>query len=137
MTTTDENKATVIDFIDALFTKGDLDAADRWLSDDFINHDPPFNGPTDREGMRQAAQLVRTACPDWHSKVDLLIAEDDLVVEYFTASGTHTGELMGVPGTGKELTLAGINIFRVDGGVITERWGRLDEAGLAQQIGLG
>jgi steroid delta-isomerase-like uncharacterized protein len=135
MTTTDANKTTVRDFIDALFSKGDLDAVDRYLSDDFFDHDPPFGGPSDRDGMRSAGALFRTACPDWHSRPALMIAEDDLVVEQFTASGTHQGDLMGVPGTGREISLPGINIFRVRDGRITERWGRLDELGLLQQLG--
>jgi steroid delta-isomerase-like uncharacterized protein len=135
MTTTDANKTTVTDFIDALFSKGDLDAVDRYLSDDFLDHDPPFGGPADREGLRAAGALFRTACPDWHSQPALMIAEDDLVVEQFTASGTHQGDLMGVPGTGREISLPGINIFRVRDGRITERWGRLDELGLLRQLG--
>ena len=135
MTTTDANKTTVTDFIDALFSKGDLDAVDRYLSDDFLDHDPPLGGPADREGLRAAGALFRTACPDWHSQPALMIAEDDLVVEQFTASGTHQGDLMGVPGTGREISLPGINIFRVRDGRITERWGRLDELGLLRQLG--
>jgi predicted ester cyclase len=80
--------------------------------------------------------MFREALPDWHSEVEQFVAEDDIVVERFTASGTHRGELMGVPPTGNTLTLAGINIFRVDGDRIVERWGRLDELGLLRQLGL-
>jgi predicted ester cyclase len=66
-----------------------------------------------------------------------LIAEGDLVVERFTASGTHTGApLMGVAATGKSIVMAGINIFRVSNGRIIERWGRLDEVGLLRELGL-
>jgi steroid delta-isomerase-like uncharacterized protein len=136
MTTTDENKTIVRAFIDALFTDGDVEAVDRLLSSDFIDHDPPFGGPPGREGMRTAGTIFRAACPDWHSDSPFLVGEGDLVVEPFTASGTHTGELMGIVGEGKELTLAGINIFRVRDGQIVERWGRLDELGLMRQLGL-
>ena len=79
--------------------------------------------------MRQAAVMFRAALPDWHSDLDQLIAEDDIVVERFTASGTHQNELMGVPGTGRTITLQGINIFRIENDQIVERWGRLDEIG--------
>jgi predicted ester cyclase len=65
-----------------------------------------------------------------------MVAEDDVVVEVFTASGTHRGELLGVPGTGRTLVLRGINVFRVEGDRIAERWGRVDELGLARQLGL-
>jgi predicted ester cyclase len=131
------NKALVDAFIQELFTKGDLGAVDRYLDPGFVNHDPPFPGaPDGPEAMRAAAALMRAGMPDWRSDVHQLIAEGDLVVEVFTASGTHTGELFGVPGTGRSLTLRGINVFRLSGDRIVERWGRLDQLGLLQQLGL-
>lgn len=138
--TTDQlssNKHLVDDFIQDLFSKGDPDAVDRYLDPRFVNHDPPFPGaPDGPEGMRQAAALFRQAMPDWHSDVERLVAEGDIVVEVFTASGTHRGELMGVPGTGRTITLRGINVFRIEGDRIVERWGRLDHLALLQQLGI-
>jgi predicted ester cyclase len=58
------------------------------------------------------------------------------VVERLTASGTHQGDLMGVAGTGRTITLRGINIFRIRNGKIAERWGQLDQLGLLHQLGL-
>ena len=84
--------------------------------------------------MRLAAEVFRRALPDWRSDIDHLVAEGDLVVEHFHASGTRTGELMGVPADGKPLTLRGIQIFRIDGDKIVERWGRLDDVGLQAQL---
>ena len=130
-------KQLVEAFIQELFTDGDLDAVDRYLDPDFVNHDPPFPGaPQGPEGMRQAAVAYRQALPDWHSEVDQLVAEADIVVERFTASGTHQGDLLGVPGTGRTIILRGINIFRINGDKIVERWGQLDELGLLRQLGL-
>ena len=139
MTTTSSahNKQLVENFIQELFTDGDLDAVDRYLRSDFVNHDAPFPGaPDGPEGMRLAAAMFRQALPDWHSEVEQLVAEGDTVVERFTATGTHRGELMDVRPTGKTITLAGINVFRIDGDRIVERWGRLDELGLLRQLGL-
>lgn len=131
------NKQLVEAFIQELFSKGDLDAVDCYLDPNFVNHDPPFPGaPDGPEGMRQAAAMFRQALPDWRSEVDQLIAEGDIVVERFTASGTHHGELMGAQPTGKTIVLPGINVFRIDGDRIVERWGRLDELGLLRQLGL-
>jgi predicted ester cyclase len=76
------------------------------------------------------------AFPDWHSDVELLIGEGDIVVERFTASGSHRGEIFGVAPSGRSISLSGINIFRVRDGRIVERWGRLDELGLFRQLGL-
>jgi steroid delta-isomerase-like uncharacterized protein len=136
MTNTDENKTIVRDFIDGLFTKGDLGAVDDYLSEDFINHDPPFGASADREGMRGAGAMFRAAFPDWHSDLHLLVAEADMVVELFTASGTQRGEVMGVAPSGNTLALRGINIFRIADGKIVERWGRLDDLGFLQQLGI-
>lgn len=134
---TEANKELVQAFIQELFTKGDLDAVDRYLAPNFVNHDPPFPGvPEGPEGMRQAAALFRQALPDWHSDLHQLVAEDDVVVERFTASGTHQGELMGAPGTGRTVALHGINIFRISDGKIAERWGQVDQLGLLHQLGL-
>jgi steroid delta-isomerase-like uncharacterized protein len=136
MTQTEQNKITVRDFIDGLFTKGDLGAVDSYLAEDFINHDPPFGVSADRDGMRTAGAMMRAGFPDWHSELHQLIAEGDLVVERFTAGGTQRGEVMGVAPTGRTVSLPGINIFRLRDGRIVERWGRLDDLGLLRQLGL-
>ncbi|MFG2788307.1 ester cyclase [Streptomyces sp. NPDC048419] len=132
------NKDIVRAFIDALFTKGDLGAVDDYLAEDFVNHNPPFGAPGDREGMRSAGALFRSAFPDWHSEPHRLIAEGDLVVEHFTASGTQRGEVLGVPAPAGQriVSLHGINIFRVREGRITEQWCQLDELGVLRQLGL-
>lgn len=132
-----DNKRLVEAFIQELFSKGDLDAVDRYLAPGFVDHDPPFPGaPEGPEGLRQAAAMFRSAFPDWRSDVDQLVGEGDIVVERFTAAGTHRGELMGVPATGATIVLRGINVFRVERRRIVERWGRLDELGLLRQLGL-
>ncbi|GAA1719448.1 hypothetical protein GCM10009745_80570 [Kribbella yunnanensis] len=123
------------DFIDGLFSQGDLGAVDTYLAEDFLNNDPPFGVTPDREGMRAAGGMMRAAFPDWHSDLHALIAEGDLVVERFTASGTHRGEVMGVAPTGAVVSLPGINIWRLRDGRIVERWGRLDELGFSRQLG--
>jgi steroid delta-isomerase-like uncharacterized protein len=137
MTLTAQNKTIVSDFIGALFTKGDPNAVDDYLADDFVNHDPPFGASADREGMRAAGAMFRSVFPDWHSDLHFLVAEGDIVVEVFTASGTHTGgEIMGVAASGRIVALPGINIFRLRDGHIVERWGRLDDLGFLRQLGV-
>lgn len=136
MDTMQQNKDTVTAFIGAVFSKGDLGAVDDYLGEDFVNHDPPLGVPAARDGMRAVAAMFRSAFPDWHSELGFLVAEGDLVVELFTASGTQRGELFGVPASGLEVSLPGINIWRLRQGRIVERWGRLDELSLLRQLGL-
>jgi steroid delta-isomerase-like uncharacterized protein len=135
MTTIEQNKEIVREFIDRVFTNGDLTAVDEMLTEDFVNHDPHFGAPEGREAFRYMGTVVREACPDWHSDLHLLVGEGEIVVERFTASGTQRGELAGIAPTGKEVFMPGINIFRIAGGRIAERWGRVDELGLLRQLG--
>jgi predicted ester cyclase len=134
MTDTETNKKVVTEFIDGLFSRGDLGVVDDLLHEDYVDHDPPWGADGTAEGMRAA--MIRAALPDWRSELHLLVAEGDVVVERFTASGTHRGELMGVAPTGRVLSLPGINIFRLRDGRIVERWGRLDELGFLRQLGV-
>lgn len=137
MTTTEQNKQIVSEFISALFTDGDVTAVDRYLDPGFTNHDAPMPGlPDGRDGMRTAAEMFRKAFPDWRAEVRHLVAEGDLVAEHFTASGTHQGSVMGEAPTGGEIRLHGMQIFRIAGGKIVERWGVLDQLSLLQQLGL-
>ena len=130
------NKHIVDAFIQELFTEGDLSAVDRHLAPDFVDHDPTVPGTSGPDAMRQVAVMIREAAPDWRSDLERLTAEGDIVVEQFTASGTHRGTLWGVPPTGRRLVMPGINVFRLDDDRIVERWGRVDEAGLLRQLGL-
>ena len=77
-----------------------------------------------------------TAFPDWHGTVDDIIAEGDTVVNRWTGHGTHLVELMGIPATGKPVTLTGITIFRVAGDKIVEEWTEMNQMSLMQQLGV-
>ena len=77
-----------------------------------------------------------TAFPDWHGTVDDIVAEGDTVVNRWTGHGTHLVELMGIPATGKPVTLTGITIFRVAGDKIVEEWTEMNQMSLMQQLGV-
>jgi hypothetical protein len=86
MTSTAENKTVVDEFIQALFTKGDLLAVDRYPADDFVAHDPPVAGLSgEAAGFRDAAATLRAAFPDFteHAEVGalkLLLASDCMLI---------------------------------------------------------
>jgi steroid delta-isomerase-like uncharacterized protein len=131
-----DNKALVKEFIDRLFTAGDLSVLDELVAPGYVDHDPPFGGAGTVEGWRAMAAMIRDAFPDWHSDLHALYAEGDIVVERFTASGTHKGEIFGIPASETVCTLAGLNVFRLHHGKIVERWGRVDELGMLRQLGV-
>ena len=131
-----DEKATVKEFIDRLFTDGDVSVLEELVAPEYVDHDPPFGATGTVEGWRAMATMIRDAFPDWHSELHALYAEGDVVAERFTASGTHKGEIFGVPPSGTVCSLPGINVFRIRDGKIVERWGRVDELGLLRQLGV-
>ncbi len=118
--------------------RGNLAALDEFFAADLIDHDPPpIPGlKPGLDGIKQAFRVFTAAHPDGAHVIHDLIAEGDRVVARVTGTGTHTGELMGIPPTGKRLEMTGIVIYRIEGGKIVERWAQHDVFGLMQQLGV-
>jgi steroid delta-isomerase-like uncharacterized protein len=87
------------------------------------------------EGIKTAYDKLLSAFPDIQLTTDDLIAEGDKVVSRWTLHGTHQGELMGIPVTGKQVTQSGTSIFRLDNARVVEVWVYADNLGLMQQLG--
>lgn len=131
----EENKALVRRFYEEI-DRGNLDALDELVTEDYINHTPqPFPVPAGREGLKYASKLFRDATPGYH-QIEDMIAEGDRVVTRLTAYGTHVGEMAGIPPTGHKLTMTGIAIHRIADGKIVEHWSDKDMLGLMQQLGV-
>jgi steroid delta-isomerase-like uncharacterized protein len=88
-----------------------------------------------RDAFRGYMRLVRNSFPDFHNKIDQLVAEGDTVVARLTYRGTHRGEVFGLAPTGKEIMYSGAAIFRIAEGKIAEGWVLGDRLGLLQQLG--
>ncbi len=80
--------------------------------------------------------MYLTAFPDLHFTIEDIVAEGDTVVVRSTARGTHQGELMGIPLTGKQVAVSGISITRIANGKAVEEWFNGDDLGLLQQLGV-
>ena len=133
----EENKALARRVSGELYSsRGTLDAADDIYAPDVVFHDPnspeELHGP---EGVKHFASAFRSAFPDRQSTVEDQIAEGDKVVTRYTFSGTHQGELMGIPPTGNRVQMAGMYMSRISGGKIVEEWNIYDLLGLMQQLG--
>ncbi len=133
----EHNKQVVARFDEAVWSQGRLDAAQELLAPDLIDHHPmPFPGrQPGAAGLLQVVQMVRAGLPDLKRVVHAHVAEGDLVVTRFTDRGTHQAFLMGVPPTGREISVDGINVARVHDGRITELWHVEDLLGLMRQLG--
>jgi predicted ester cyclase len=87
------------------------------------------------EGARQAFSLALAAFSDFRHEIHDQLAEGDKVVTRVTGLGTHTGELLGIPATGKEVQMTGVAIHRIAEGKLAEHWALIDALGLLQQLG--
>jgi predicted ester cyclase len=81
--------------------------------------------------------MLLGAFPDLHMSTTHSISEGDLVAVFVTATGTHRGEFMGIPATGKAVSINMTDWMRVQNGKVTEHWGVMDMAGMMQQLGVG
>ena len=130
----EENKAIVRGIIED-FNHGHLDSVVELSAPDLINHSAPPGVPPTREGWKQLLAMFKTGFPDIHFQIEQLIAEGDLVMVRFTGHGTHQGELMGIPATGREVAFSGVVILRFANGKMVERWEQFDMMGMMTQIG--
>jgi len=133
---TEENKAIGRRLAEEFVLKGNLAVADEICATDFVNHSPDLGTMPDREGLKQYVSMMLSAFPDYHGTVEHLIAEGDKVVVGGTFTGTHKGEIMGIPPTGKQITASAISILRIAGGKVVERWNITDRLGVMQQLGV-
>jgi steroid delta-isomerase-like uncharacterized protein len=131
----DRNKALLRRFYEELWSQGNLEAIPELVAEDFVDHHPLSGAPPGREGLAALVTMWRTAFPDMRETCEDLISEGDKVVGRFTMHGTHSGEFMGVPPTGRSVTMSGIDIVRVAGGKIAEFWYGEHLLELMQQLG--
>lgn len=128
------NLATFRRALDEGWNRGNLAAIDELFAPDFVEHQAGI-GPG-RDGVKGSIQTLRTAFPDLHLTLENVVADGDIVWARLSATGTHEGPFMGLPGTGRPVRVDVIDIVRVADGRLVEHWGVADRLSLAQQIGL-
>ncbi|MCO5383365.1 MAG: ester cyclase [Methanosarcina barkeri] len=129
----EENKAIVRRFFEEGPSKGNMIVADELLSPDFTLHVPLPVSPG-IEGIHEIITTCRGAFEHLNVTIEDLIAEGNNVAARFTAHGIHKGSFMGLPATGKPITMTGIETFRIKEGKIIELWGEANLLGLMQQL---
>jgi predicted ester cyclase len=134
---TDANKALVRRFVHEIFAKGNADAVDKLVAPSFVS--PTFRITEDGPAQLKAAtERVHAGLEDVSFTIDEMVAEDDRVAVRLTASGTPTGEWMGVAdAAGKRYTIGEAHFFRIADGRIVEHWHLHDALGLMKQLGAG
>jgi steroid delta-isomerase-like uncharacterized protein len=134
--TTENNKHSVSRFIDEVINQAKMAAADEFVATDFIERDPLPGQEQGLEGLKQWLSMYLAAFPDVHWTIEEQIAEGDKVVTRFTWHGTHLGDFIGIPPTGRQVTVSGVVIDTLNGGKLVDSRMLMDALTLMQQLGV-
>jgi steroid delta-isomerase-like uncharacterized protein len=133
----EENKTIARRWMEELWSQGNSDVADEIIAANYAVHDPGTPGRVGGvEGEKHTVTMYRTVFPDLRFTMEDVVGEGDRVVVRWTTRGTHRGELMGVPPTGKQVVVTGISILRIANGKIAEHKLNWDTLGMLQQLGI-
>ncbi len=131
---TNDNKGVIMTFIEEVINQGRLERADDLVIEDFVELDPLPGQAQGREGLKEVIRQIRSAFPDIRWTVDEMVAEGDKVFSRFTWSGTHEGAFLGVPATGRRITVKGMVIDRLVAGKMADSRILMDTLGMMQQL---
>ena len=130
----DELKAAAQRFFDEVWNKGNVGEAEAFLGPEFVSHntlDVRIVGPHE---YGRAVTDFRVAFPDFRTTLEDVLVDGDRVVVRGTDRGTHLGDFMGFPASGREVTTTWIEIFRMENGKAAEGWLESDSARLRNQL---
>ncbi len=131
-----ENAAVVRRFVEEVITQGDIDSASQFVWEDVVEQVPlPGQGPG-LKGLQDVLRGMRSGFPDLNFAINEQIAEGDKVASRFEWTGTHRGEFLGVPATGRPVRVWGIVIDRLEEGRIKDTRIIMDSLGLMMQLGV-
>ena len=134
---TEQNKALARQLVKEAINQGNMRVIDELLIPDFVEHEElPPGIPPGREAPKVLFTMLRSAFPDLKATIEHLIAEGDQVVLHMTWTGTHEGEFMGIPPTGKSISINVIDILVIAEGRFVEHWGVMDSMAMMQQLGV-
>jgi steroid delta-isomerase-like uncharacterized protein len=133
---TEENKAVVRRYYDEVLNGRNIDVIDELAVEDYREHDPFPGQGNGRQDLKARAKVILDAFNPVRFTLEQVVGEDDKVVVRWSQTATQSGSFMGIPPTGKEFTIAGIDIHTVRGGRMAEHWHVVDQLALMQQLGL-
>ena len=120
----------------AFWDTGNADYASAVVDNNFRDNTLPEGRPQGPKGLLYASQTFRSAVPDLHCTIEDLLVSGDKITTRLTFTGTHTGQFMGHPATGKTVRFLAIDILRIRGGRIVEDWHLEDNLTLLEQLGI-
>jgi steroid delta-isomerase-like uncharacterized protein len=119
-----------------LINDGDIDGFGELLADGFVEHEELPGLAPSKEGVQELFRAYRAAFPDLRMDARDVIASGDKAVARVVATGTQTGEFMGMPASGRQIEVQMIDIMQFDdAGKVCEHWGVMDMLSMLQQLG--
>lgn len=132
-----DNKQIARRVFEEIWNNKRLEVADELIAPNFVQHDPQSPFPINSvETYKQVVRYYLNAFPDVHFTVEDVISDGSTVVTRWSSTGTHTGDLSGIPPTGRRISITGIVCGRIENGKLVEGWGNWDTLGLMQQLGV-
>ncbi len=132
----EKNKEIIRRVFDEIASKGDFDVVDEIYAEDYLDHAPFPGAPAGRDGVKHSIGGLRAAFPDLHVTVEDMSAHGDKVAAHNTWAGTHDGEVLGIPPTGRSVSFSGVVVFRLKNDLIVERWAIDLELDLLKELGM-
>lgn len=131
----EENKTLARRYFEEVLNPKRGEALDDYETSDYTNNLFPPGSPPGPEGERLTLGMFQQAFPDFRIIVEELVAEGEQVAARWRFTGTHDGEFQGLPATGRQVDVGGMNIFHLRDGKFCANWVSLDMLGLLQQVG--
>jgi steroid delta-isomerase-like uncharacterized protein len=132
----EENKEMARRYMEEVLSEKRVDEIDSYVTDDYVNTLLPPGMPQGPQGEKLFLGMFQQAFPDYTISIERMVGEGDKVVAHWSFRGTNSGEFQGMPATGKQVQVQGINLFRFSNGRIAENRPAFDMLGLLQQIGV-
>ncbi|MGH2839346.1 MAG: ester cyclase [Solirubrobacteraceae bacterium] len=131
----EHNRAVLARLNDEVWRQGNVDVIDELMTEDFVDHTPPPGVTGDREGLKQFLSGVHAGLADPQRTVEEHIEAGDRVVERWTLTAKHAGDWLGVPATGAQISVTGIDVYRFEDGRVADLRCEVDMLGLLGQLG--
>lgn len=131
----DDSRALLERYVHDVWDEGDPEAVERFLAPGYRRHASPTAAPIDLAGQVERLKGFRRAFPDITIEVEDIIAGEDRVAFRSTMRGTHQGDLLGIPPTGRSVTVPLLDVLRIEDGLFVEQWGGPDMFDLVRQLG--
>lgn len=130
-----DNKDVIRRFTAEVLNEGRFEQLGELVLEDFVELDPLPGQSQGRRGLQEVIRQMRDAFPDMHWVIEEMIGEDDKVCTRFTWTGTQRGPFMGLPATGRGVTVKGVVIDRLESGKMADSRILMDTLGMMQQLG--